>query len=96
MRWIYFLVATVIVGTIAWQIGGRLSPDAVGMAIGVLFGMLAGLPISLLVLASDRRRARDDVPARPPTGLIIRLPADPPRWQVIDDPVRAEMEKRIK
>lgn len=38
----------------------RLSSDALGMAMGVVFGMLAGIPSALLVLASSRRQERDD------------------------------------
>lgn len=33
-----------------------LSSDAIGMALGVFFGVFAGLPVTLLVLASGRRR----------------------------------------
>ena len=46
----------VFVAVAAWRIGSRLSADAVGMAVGVLFGVIAGVPASLLVLASSRRR----------------------------------------
>jgi hypothetical protein len=48
--------ATALVAFLVWQITGRLSPDALGMALGVLFGMLAGLPVALLVLAAAQRR----------------------------------------
>ena len=45
----------VIVGVTAWQIGGKLSADAIGMGVGVLFGVMAGIPTALLLLASNRR-----------------------------------------
>lgn len=38
----------------AWWIGTRLSSDAVGMAVGVAFGALAGVPTALLVMAASR------------------------------------------
>lgn len=38
----------------------RLSSDALGMAVGVVFGVLAGVPSALLVLASSRRQEDDD------------------------------------
>ena len=48
----------------------RLSSDALGMAVGVVFGVLAGIPSALLVLASQRHHPRrpyddddDDTPA---------------------------------
>lgn len=38
-----------------------LSSDAIAMAVGLLFGVFAGIPTALLVLASNRRRSlRDD------------------------------------
>ena len=50
------LATLLFVGVLAWRIGEKLSTDAVSMAIGVLFGVLAGLPAALLVLAVGRRR----------------------------------------
>lgn len=50
------LTGIVLVGVLAFLVGQRLSADAVGMAIGVLFGVLASIPAALLVIASGRRR----------------------------------------
>ena len=50
----------VMAGVFAFVVGSRLSADAVGMAIGVLFGVLAGIPTALLVLASGRRRRAEE------------------------------------
>ena len=50
------LAALIVVGILGWNIGSLLSPDAVAMAVGVLFGVLAGLPVALLVLAANRRK----------------------------------------
>lgn len=50
------LILLIFVGVIGWRVGGSLSSDAVSMAVGVLFGIMAGIPTALLVLASDRRR----------------------------------------
>jgi hypothetical protein len=51
------LVTVLIVGGImAWLFASRLSADALGMAVGLLFGVVAGIPTALLVLASNRRR----------------------------------------
>jgi len=60
MKRIIVLSGLVFLGVVTWRIGGRLSADAIGMALGVLFGVLAGLPVALLVLASNRRRERQD------------------------------------
>jgi hypothetical protein len=53
------LAGIVLVGVFAFVIGQRLSADAVGMALGVLFGVLAGIPAALLVLASGARRRQE-------------------------------------
>ena len=55
LRWIGLLLL-VFVAMAGWRIGGSLSSDAISMAVGVLFGILAGIPTALLVLASGRRR----------------------------------------
>jgi hypothetical protein len=46
----------VFVGVAGWRVGGSLSPDALSMAVGVLFGVLAGVPTALLVMAGGRSR----------------------------------------
>lgn len=60
MRSILVIGSILFVAVMAWQLGNRLSPDALGMALGVLFGILAGIPMALMVLASARRRSRDE------------------------------------
>ena len=49
----------VFVGVFGYRVAGALSSDAVGMAMGVFFGILAGIPAALLVIASNRRRQDD-------------------------------------
>ena len=41
----------------AWRISELLSPDAIGMALGLAFGVLAGLPAAALVIVASSRRA---------------------------------------
>lgn len=51
-----------------WHLGEKLSPDALGMMVGLLFGMLAGIPAALLTLYA----VRNSPPAEaPPTRWII-------------------------
>lgn len=55
------LLALVVIGcVVVWRLGGRLSADAVGMAIGILLGVLASIPTSLLILANSRQRKDHD------------------------------------
>lgn len=54
MKYIFGLCALAFVGSVGWQLGGRLSSDAIGMALGILFGIMAGIPAGLIVLAAKR------------------------------------------
>lgn len=54
MKTVMALGGLIFVGVAGWQLGGRLSSDAIGMALGVLFGIMAGIPASLMVLAAKR------------------------------------------
>lgn len=49
-------LALIMIGAGMWRLTDLLSPDAIGMALGILFGMLAGIPVALLVLAANQRR----------------------------------------
>ena len=60
MRQTIGLAALIFVGIAAWRIAGQLSADALGMAVGVLFGVMAGVPTALMVMASGRRRAEEE------------------------------------
>jgi hypothetical protein len=60
MRQYVGLAALIFVGIAAWRIAGQLSADAIGMAVGVLFGVMAGVPMALMVMASGRRRAAEE------------------------------------
>lgn len=59
MKRLLLMIIFVFVGIAAWRIGDSLSSDAVGLAVGVVFGVMAGLPTALLVLAGNRRRGED-------------------------------------
>lgn len=60
MKQLAVLTLLLIAGLLAWLFGSRLSADALGMAVGLIFGVLAGVPAALLVLAANRRPSRDD------------------------------------
>ncbi len=61
MRRFVMLALLVILGVMTWRLGSSLSSDALGMAVGVVFGVLAGVPAALLVLATNsRRREQED------------------------------------
>ena len=54
---------------LGWQVAIVLSPDAIAMAVGMLFGVLACIPVALLLMASQRRRASDDDEETSPTPV---------------------------
>lgn len=60
MKQVVVLACVVIVGLFAWLFVDRLSADALGMAVGLVFGLLAGIPMALLVLATQRTQPRRD------------------------------------
>lgn len=60
MRALFAGVLLMICAVGAWRVATVISPDAVSMAVGMLFGVLAGIPTALLMLASGRRRDRED------------------------------------
>ncbi len=69
MKKLFLVILLVFVGVAAWRIGGRLSSDALSMAIGLLLGVMAGIPAALLMLASNRRREEgNEDPARGTPG----------------------------
>jgi hypothetical protein len=59
MKQLAVVTVLLVGGVLAWLFASRLSADALGMAVGLLFGVLAGIPTALLVLASGRRRRAD-------------------------------------
>ncbi len=64
MKKILLLATLIFVAVIAWRIGEKLSSDAISMGIGVLFGVMAGVPTALILIISSRgRRDYDDAPA---------------------------------
>lgn len=60
MRYLLVLAVLLAAGIGAWQIGNRLSTDAVGMGVGLVFGTLAGIPVALIVIAAGGGQRQDD------------------------------------
>lgn len=76
MKHILALCAFILVGTVGWQLGGRLSSDAIGMALGILFGIMAMVPLVLMAFAMrNGERYEDPEPRRQPPPVIVGRPA---------------------
>ena len=52
MKSMLLIAEFLMLGFMTWGIGSRLSPEAIAMVLGLLFGVLAGLPVALLVQAA--------------------------------------------
>jgi hypothetical protein len=73
MKTLFFAAILILVGIVGWRIDGTLSTDSIAMAVGMLFGIMAGIPTALILLASERRDMecrrphwREEPPQRPP------------------------------
>ena len=75
MKTFVVVVAVGMVGAAFWFVVGGLSSDAVGLIIGLLFGILAGVPPALLALATTARRNMEDSPFRQPPPPVHQPPA---------------------
>lgn len=60
MRRILLLSLLIVGGVVVWRLGERLSADALGMAVGIVLGVLAGIPASLIIVASGRRHEEEN------------------------------------
>ena len=76
MKLLAFVGGYIAVCAGAWFLGNALSSDAIGMVLGLLFGIFGTLPGMVLVLVAARRNAERD-PFRQPPPTVYR-PAPPP------------------
>ena len=60
MKTIAMAMILIGAGGLAWTIIDKLSTDAIGMAVGMTLGVLAGVPTAALVLLARRRDHEDD------------------------------------
>lgn len=109
MRALLKICFLAIVSALGWWIGGRLSTDALALALGCLFGVMAGIPIALIAL-SQSKQARLDIyhhstqetlpePAQPHPVGTLALSVCPTRYVVVGEPVQqlqAAQHKQIE
>ena len=83
-----FLLLVVIAG---WKLGENLSADALGMALGVIFGLMAAIPAALI--AGSAQRVRHDhyhhrateTPQEQQKQPVAMIPARPIGYVVVDN-----------
>ena len=66
MKTINAFLLFAILALAGWQLLGVLSDDALGMAVGILFGAVVSIPTALLVIAATRRPERSQAQQKPP------------------------------
>jgi len=87
MRWVFGIVITAGLAAFFLRVFESLSSDAIGMALGVFFGVLATIPVTLLVLAMTRGQQRQAPPTREPREpshqrpMIVMMPSTPQQPQ---------------
>lgn len=60
IRAFFGFLGLAILGYAMWFVGNKISADALGMAIGFLFGILGSVPIILLFMANNRQSEKKD------------------------------------
>lgn len=88
MRWVFGIVITAGLAAFFLRVFESLSADAIGMALGVLFGVTASIPVALLILAMNRNQQRQAPPPREPRQepthqrpMIVMMPSTPQQPQ---------------
>lgn len=92
--------------TLAVIIGQRMSTDAMAVVIGVIFGVAASIPTSLLIIAASRRSAADRTMAERtsyehyvPPVIVLSPGAQQPTWPFPPSnvpPLTPPMERRFR
>ncbi|TXH50132.1 MAG: AtpZ/AtpI family protein [Desulfurellales bacterium] len=89
------------VGAIGWWIGGRLSTDAAALALGVIFGVMGGIPIALAALASTRNQRVDHYHHHEHKAIAetqekpaARITTQPQRYIVVNEAKRLQATER--
>ncbi len=74
---VVLLLLLAFVVTLGVIVGSRMSMEAMAVVVGVVCGVAAGIPMSLLIMLALRRRERQaDEPSG--TQMAARFPASPP------------------
>lgn len=79
MKQLGVLALLMLGGPLVWLLATRLSPDALGLAIGLFFGMFAALPLELMIVVAERR-------GRHPIVLDPWQDDEPDPWQDDEPP----------
>lgn len=99
---IFIAVFGIAMGMVAIYVGTRLSDQSLGIVIGFFFGIIAGIPSSLMLLAMQKRQIdRQPREAAPQTFVLPysgQTYANPvvPEQPVLDIPRLAPPKSEVK
>lgn len=72
------ILALSALALISWQIGGMIPAHTMTLALGVLFGLFAGIPAALIALSADKRvrhdhyvHIRTETPVEPHRCIVV-------------------------
>lgn len=78
MKNLLIIAVLIFAGVAGYKINESMSHDAVMLIVGFLFGVLAGLPAALVVVASQRRHQPDPVAPMPHYASTPQQAQQPP------------------
>ena len=100
MRRFSGVIVLAAIAVVGWRIGGILSHDALSLMLGVIFGIMAGIPAALVALSGNRtvrhehthHLVRDEAPKPVPMALPARARLTVVRQDAARLPMRKEIE----
>ena len=78
MRKVGFMLGVAFVVTLAVVVGNRMSAEAMAVVVGLVCGVAAGIPMSMLLLFALNRRAGSETGQRSEQRCSERLGGYPP------------------
>ena len=90
-------------GVLGWWIGGRLTPDAFTLLLGVIFGLMVAIPVMIIALAGPQRVRHDHYhyseqngPQRPTVRPTRYTVIEQDRTSVLLDKIQADLNEIVK
>lgn len=89
MRKLIGALVLIVVAVAGWVLGGMLSSNALLLALGVVLGLMGGIPAMLIVLAKPQRHEHyhhviTETPTEPQKQPVALIPAST-RYIVLDN-----------
>ena len=83
MRRFSGVIVLAAIAVVGWQIGGILSHDALSLMLGVIFGMMAGIPAALIAVSLKRQTPTEQPSNQQGERPLLPAPIPAPRPKLI-------------